>query len=137
MSHCYLDAKNLEANSLSFSNSAASALAGNTFLRSLAGAGFPLFATQMFDNLGIEWASTLLGCLAALLIPIPIAFYRWGHLLRARSKFAPTFPPQGAIAGASNDDEAATVAGTEKTHLSNEPNGGIPRKDEGAAGNSV
>ncbi len=49
----------------------------------------------MFNGLGIEWAATLLGCIAALLIPIPIAFYRWGHLLRAKSKFAPTLPSTG------------------------------------------
>lgn len=70
--------------------SAASAIAANTFLRSLAGAGFPLFATYMFEGMGIQWASTLLGCVAALLVPIPIWFYVSGHKIRAKSKFAPT-----------------------------------------------
>lgn len=40
---------------------AASAVAANTFLRSLAGAGFPLFATQMVNGLGVQYAGTLLG----------------------------------------------------------------------------
>ncbi|KAM3459311.1 hypothetical protein NHJ6243_007058 [Beauveria neobassiana] len=74
---------------------AASAIAGNTFLRSLCGAGFPLFARQMFQGLGIQWAGTLLGCIALLLAPIPFVFYKWGASIRGRSKIAPTFsaPP--------------------------------------------
>lgn len=41
-----------------------------------------------FDTLGVNWASTLLGCVAALLTPLPIFFYLYGPRLRARSKFA-------------------------------------------------
>ena len=70
-------------------HSAASAIAANTFLRSLAGAAFPLFANQMFNGLGVQWAATLLGCVAAVLVPIPIVFYIYGARLRARSAFAP------------------------------------------------
>lgn len=75
---------------------AASAIAANTFLRSLAGAGFPLFATYMFKGMGIQWAGTLLGCVALLLVPIPIAFYYYGEKIRQRSAYAPTksMPPQ-------------------------------------------
>ena len=54
------------------------------------GAGFPLFSRQMFDNLGIQWAGTLLGCLAAAMVPIPVCFYLFGAKLRQKSKFAPT-----------------------------------------------
>ncbi|KAK3344435.1 major facilitator superfamily domain-containing protein [Lasiosphaeria hispida] len=75
---------------------AASAIAGNTFLRSLAGAGFPLFSKYMFEGMGIQWASTLLGCVALALIPIPVLFYIYGHRIRARSAYAPTPPPIGA-----------------------------------------
>lgn len=67
---------------------AASALAGNTFLRSAFGAAFPLFARQMFVNMGIEWAGTLLGCLAVALIPVPFLFFKFGEKLRAKSKYA-------------------------------------------------
>ncbi|KAF2401124.1 major facilitator superfamily [Trichodelitschia bisporula] len=74
---------------------AASAIAANTFLRSLAGAGFPMFATYMFNGMGIEWASTLLGCVAAALVPVPIWFYLRGAKIRAKSAYAPThiMPP--------------------------------------------
>ncbi|KAF7589486.1 hypothetical protein BBP40_004240 [Aspergillus hancockii] len=66
---------------------AASAIAANTFVRSLFAAGFPLFSRQMFDNMGIEWASTLLGCIATVLIPIPVCFWLFGDRLRKRSRF--------------------------------------------------
>lgn len=39
---------------------AASAIAANTFLRSLAGAGFPLFSQYMFKALKVNWTGTLL-----------------------------------------------------------------------------
>lgn len=66
---------------------AASVFAANTILRSMVGAGFPLFTRQMFDNLGVQWAGTLLGCLAAIMVPIPLGFIAFGPRLRKRSKF--------------------------------------------------
>ncbi|KAJ5511648.1 Major facilitator superfamily domain general substrate transporter, partial [Penicillium expansum] len=63
----------------------ASAVAAHTFLRSLAGGGFPLFAFYMFDALGVEWACTLLGCVAALLIPVPVLLYVYGARIRLSS----------------------------------------------------
>ncbi|OKL63800.1 hypothetical protein UA08_00517 [Talaromyces atroroseus] len=69
---------------------AASVNAGSSIIRSLCGAGFPLFAESLFKSLGINWASTLLGGIAVLCIPIPWAFYRWGPNLRARSKYSVT-----------------------------------------------
>ncbi|KAG1841538.1 MFS general substrate transporter [Suillus subalutaceus] len=68
---------------------AASALAANTVFRSAAGAVFPLFASQMYTALDPRWASTLLGCIACMMIPIPIVLKRYGPTLRARSRFAP------------------------------------------------
>ncbi|KAI9041420.1 MFS transporter [Aspergillus affinis] len=68
---------------------AASALAANTFCRSLVAAGFPLFSRQMFAGMGIQWAGTLLGCVAAVLIPIPVVFLLYGRSLRMKSRFAP------------------------------------------------
>lgn len=82
---------------------AASAIAGNTFLRSLCGAGFPLFARQMFTGMGIQWAATLLGCVAVVLAPIPFIFYKFGHKIRARSAYAPTGPMNTPQADESED----------------------------------
>ncbi|KAI9713865.1 MAG: hypothetical protein M1820_000595 [Bogoriella megaspora] len=72
---------------------AASAIAANTFLRSLCGSGFPLFAQYMINGMGIQWAGTLLGCVAAILVPLPVWFYLRGSRIRERSQFAPTFKP--------------------------------------------
>ncbi|OJJ72050.1 hypothetical protein ASPBRDRAFT_178061 [Aspergillus brasiliensis CBS 101740] len=67
---------------------AASVLAGNDFLRSSFGAGFPLFATAMFHNLGVGWACTLLGCLCVLFVPYPFVLLKYGKRLRMASKYA-------------------------------------------------
>ena len=67
-----------------------SGIAANTFLRSLAGAGFPLFATQMYQTLGVDWASSLLGFLCVAMIPVPVLFYIFGKKIRSLSKFSPT-----------------------------------------------
>ncbi|KAE9408218.1 MFS general substrate transporter [Gymnopus androsaceus JB14] len=72
----------------SFAMMAASALAANTVVRSLFGAGFPLFAEQMYDKLGSQWASSLLGFIALIMVPIPFVFLKYGAKLRAKSKHA-------------------------------------------------
>lgn len=69
--------------------SAASTVAANIILRSSVAAGFPLFAKQMFKNLGVQWAGTLIGCLAAIMIPIPVVFKKYGPRLRGKSKLMP------------------------------------------------
>jgi DHA1 family multidrug resistance protein-like MFS transporter len=40
----------------------------------------------MFNNLGVQWAGTLLGCLATVMVPIPVVFYFYGHKIRGWSK---------------------------------------------------
>ncbi|KAG2416203.1 hypothetical protein HFD88_007396 [Aspergillus terreus] len=73
----------------SYLSFAASAFAANTMMRSMVGSVFPLFTRQMFDNLGIQWAGTLLGCLAAVMIPIPVLFLFFGRRLRRMSRLVP------------------------------------------------
>ncbi|GAA5955590.1 hypothetical protein JCM21900_006661 [Sporobolomyces salmonicolor] len=66
---------------------AASALAANTVLRSILAALLPLAGRNMIDVLGVQWASTLLGGVACVLVPVPFLFYRYGPALRARSAY--------------------------------------------------
>ncbi|KAJ3714894.1 major facilitator superfamily domain-containing protein [Lentinula guzmanii] len=67
----------------------ASAFAANTTIRSLVAAAFPLFTVQMFQNLGIGWAASLIGFIALLLAPSPFLFFKYGASIRTKSKFAP------------------------------------------------
>lgn len=64
---------------------AASALAGNAVTRSFFGGTLPLAGTAMYAALTPQWAGTLLGLLEALMIPIPIVFYKYGERIRAKS----------------------------------------------------
>jgi multidrug resistance protein len=84
----------------------ASAFAANTVIRSAAAASFPLFTVQLFTNLGVNWACTLLGCIALLFLPSPFLFYKYGAKIRAHSKFAPCIDLQIA-ADLKNEDNKA------------------------------
>jgi hypothetical protein len=68
---------------------AASAVSGNTFLRSILAAALPLAAKPMFHNLGVGPAMSILGGVAVLAIPVPFVFMKYGLALRRKSKFAP------------------------------------------------
>jgi DHA1 family multidrug resistance protein-like MFS transporter len=67
-----------------------SAIAANTMLRSLAGSGFPLFATAMYHTLGVNWATSLLAFLCIAMIPAPVLFFIYGSKIRKMSKFSPS-----------------------------------------------
>lgn len=65
----------------------------------------------MFNNLGIQWAATLIGCLAAVLIPIPVIFYIYGGRIRAKSEFAPTKRDDDEEGGGSAADRGKKAEG--------------------------
>jgi DHA1 family multidrug resistance protein-like MFS transporter len=44
----------------------------------------------MFVDMDIQWACTLLGCVAVVLVPVPVLFHYYGPKLRQKSKWAPT-----------------------------------------------
>ncbi|KAJ7151245.1 MFS general substrate transporter [Mycena filopes] len=69
---------------------ASSALAGQSLLRNLMGTVFPLFTEPMYTRLGYNWASSLFGFIALVMIPIPYVLMFHGSKLRARSSFART-----------------------------------------------
>ena len=71
-----------------FQQYSASAVAVNTFLRSVFAGGFPLFTDATFHNLGVPWASSILGFVAIGLIPIPFIFYAFGPRIRAQGKWS-------------------------------------------------
>lgn len=65
-----------------------SALAATAFVRSAMAAGFPMFATYMYKDLGVAWATSLLGFLCIAMMPFPILFWIYGEKLRMKGKFA-------------------------------------------------
>ncbi|RCK57287.1 putative drug/proton antiporter YHK8 [Candida viswanathii] len=67
---------------------AASAMATNSFTRSVMSCVFPLFGLQMYEGMGIQWATTLLALVSVLLIPIPFLFFKYGEHLRSKSPYA-------------------------------------------------
>ncbi|OGE57808.1 hypothetical protein PENARI_c001G02537 [Penicillium arizonense] len=64
---------------------AASALAGNSVIRSILGGVLPLVGSYMYASLGPNWSGTLLGLLEVVIVPIPFVFYKYGHKIRQRS----------------------------------------------------
>jgi MFS family permease len=67
---------------------AASVLAANSVLRSLFGFAFPLFTTNMYQNLGIHWASCVPAFLALACVPAPLLLLKYGAQIRARCVYA-------------------------------------------------
>ncbi|KAH8664612.1 major facilitator superfamily domain-containing protein [Xylariales sp. PMI_506] len=67
---------------------AASALAAMNLARFLAGFGFPLFADEMFDSLGLGWGNSLLALVAVVTGSLSVSLWKFGPKLRARSSFA-------------------------------------------------
>jgi len=85
---------------------AASVLAANSVIRSIFGAVFPLFTTckfcshlrlqpemlmrqpDMYEGLGIHWASSVPAFLALACVPFPFLFYKYGEPIRMKCKWA-------------------------------------------------
>ena len=64
---------------------AASAMAGNSVIRSILGGVMPIVGGYLYNGLGPNWAGTLLGLLEVIIIPIPFVFYKYGHKIRRKS----------------------------------------------------
>ncbi|RYO90340.1 hypothetical protein DL764_008459 [Monosporascus ibericus] len=64
-----------------------SAAAAHFFACHALAAFFPLFALQLYQKLGVEWATSVLGFLAVAMMPLPFVFFKYGRALRARSGY--------------------------------------------------
>lgn len=67
---------------------ASSAFASLSLLRSVLSAAFPLFARQMYTNLGTNYATTTLAAIATVTCVSPLILIRYGQRIRQASKFA-------------------------------------------------
>ncbi|RGP59015.1 hypothetical protein FSPOR_11637 [Fusarium sporotrichioides] len=68
-------------------NVVASAASANSLARYGFAGVFPLFTIQMYETLGIDWASSLLGFVALVLLPVPWVLFRYGPKIRAKSSY--------------------------------------------------
>lgn len=71
-----------------YGESSSSAIAGQGLMRNTLGGVAPLFATQFFHNLGSQYAGLMLALFGTLLTFIPFIMFKYGHVLRKRSKLA-------------------------------------------------
>ncbi|KAA8651700.1 MFS transporter [Aspergillus tanneri] len=65
----------------------ASALASSVILRSLLGAVFPLAVRPMYNAWGVAWATSFVGLLSLLCVPIPFGLIAFGKRIRERSRY--------------------------------------------------
>lgn len=104
--HIFLAVYNYTADS--YGELSSSAIAGQGWMRNMLGAVTPLFANQMFNGMGYQWAGTLLALigtpspkypdlnltsnvfffLACLITPLPFICFAYGDRIRASSKYA-------------------------------------------------
>jgi MFS family permease len=68
-------------------NVIASGASSTSLARYSFAAAFPLFIIQMYEDLTIKWAGSLFGFCSLLLLPIPWIIFKYGPLLRSRSKY--------------------------------------------------
>jgi hypothetical protein len=65
----------------------ASAISANGVARYVLAGVFPLFTLQMYEKLGIGWASSLLGFISLALMMVPWFFFKFGKRLREKSRY--------------------------------------------------
>jgi hypothetical protein len=65
----------------------ASAASANALARYGFASVFPLFTIQMYEKLGIGWATSLLGFVALALMPVPWVLFKFGPQIRERSRY--------------------------------------------------
>ncbi|KAK8207206.1 MFS multidrug transporter [Phyllosticta capitalensis] len=71
-----------------FRQYAASAIAANTFLRSVLAGSFPLFMAPLLHSVGVDWGVSIFGFVGIALIPIPYLFFVFGPRIRAKGVFS-------------------------------------------------
>ncbi|KAG0638517.1 major facilitator superfamily domain-containing protein [Tuber brumale] len=65
--------------------------AASSLLRCLFAMSFPLVTPKLYERFGPEWVETILASITLLFIRVPFLFWRYGSLLRSKSKFQSRF----------------------------------------------
>lgn len=72
----------------SYTTFASSAFASLSMVRSVLSAAFPLFAHEMYTELGANYATTILAVVATITCLCPVILIRYGWRIRQASRFA-------------------------------------------------
>ena len=59
-----------------------------TVSRYLAAGGMTVAGIPFYKNMGVHWTLTILGCISAIMVPVPYVFYRYGPVIRGWSRYA-------------------------------------------------
>lgn len=71
-----------------YGENSSSAIAGQGLMRNSLGGVAPLFASQFFHNVGSQYAGLILAIAGTVLTLIPFVMFKYGHVLRDRSRLA-------------------------------------------------
>jgi MFS family permease len=67
---------------------AASALTSVTLIRYMVSGGMVVVGIPFYENMGVHWTLTIMGCISALLAPMPYLFFKYGKQIRKKSTYA-------------------------------------------------
>ncbi|KAJ5357580.1 hypothetical protein N7541_004738 [Penicillium brevicompactum] len=76
---------------------AASALGFMTVSRYFAAGGMTVVGIPFYKNMGVHWTLTILGCISAIMVPVPYVFYRYGPIIRKWSRYAAADEVKGSV----------------------------------------
>lgn len=66
----------------------ASALTFTALVRYVVAGGMTVVGIPFYERMGVAYTLTILACISCVLVVVPYALYKWGYLLRKRSKYA-------------------------------------------------
>jgi MFS family permease len=66
----------------------ASALTLVALVRYVIAGGMTVVGIPFYENMGTHYTLTILGCLSCTLVPIPYVLYKWGYIIRGKSRYA-------------------------------------------------
>lgn len=66
----------------------ASALTFTALIRYIIAGGMTVVGIPFYTNMGVHYTLTILACISCVLVLVPYALFKWGHLLRKKSKYA-------------------------------------------------
>ncbi|KAL2830755.1 major facilitator superfamily domain-containing protein [Aspergillus cavernicola] len=72
----------------SYDKYAASALGFMTVSRYCAAGGMTVAGIPFYSNMGVHYTLTILACISVVMTPMPYVFWKFGSVIRGRSKFA-------------------------------------------------